>query len=113
MSQTPQISGGQEWQGKINEHLNSAPIILLLVSSDFIASDYCYNVEMQRAIERHKTGEARVIPIILRPVSWEKSLFGQLQGFPKNVKPVTTWENQDEAFKDIVEGINRVVEELN
>lgn len=60
------ISAGREWVGEIDSHLNRADIILLLVSSDFIASDYCYKKEMARAIERHDRGEARVIPVILR-----------------------------------------------
>lgn len=64
------ISAGTEWEQKIDEHLNTAQIILLLISSDFIDSDYCYSIEMKRAIERHAKGEAHVIPIILRHVYW-------------------------------------------
>ena len=107
------ISGGREWEGEIDEHLNTAHIILLLISSDFIASDYCYDVEMRRAMERHEAEEARVIPVILRPVAWRRSSFGRLQAFPKNAKPVTRWEDRDEAFMDIAERIEVVVEELN
>ncbi len=62
-----EITAGNEWQEEINEHLNTAQIILLLISPDSIASDYCYDIEMTRALERHKAKEARVIPIILRP----------------------------------------------
>src|SRR6266446_4956615 len=61
------IGAGTDWAQEINAHLNTAHIILLLISSDFIASEYCYSIEMTRAIERHKAGTARVIPIILRP----------------------------------------------
>lgn len=107
------ISGGTEWEGEIHEHLNTARIILLLISSDFLASDYCYDVEMNRAMERHEAREARVIPIILRPVAWRKSPFGKLQAFPKDAKPVTRWEDLDEAFTDIAERIEEVVGELN
>ena len=106
------ISGGGEWEGEIDKHLESADTILLLISSDFIASDYCYDVEMKRAMERHKAGEARVIPVILRPVAWKNSPFGKLQAFPTSVNPVTRWEDQDEAFADIAEGIKEVVAEL-
>src|SRR5713101_6405857 len=60
------ISAGTEWEQEISQHLNAAQIILLLVSPDFMASAYCYGIEMQRALERHELGEARVIPIILR-----------------------------------------------
>src|SRR5690349_5863095 len=64
------ILPGAEWVGEIDEHLERASIILLLISADFLASDYCYDKEMTRALERHKQGEARVIPIILRPCDW-------------------------------------------
>lgn len=97
------IGAGDEWRGAIDEHLNSAHIILLLISADFLASDYCYDIEMAQAIERHKSGEARVIPIILRPVDWKGALFGELQALPTNAEPVTSskWSCLDEAFTDI------------
>ena len=60
------ISAGAVWQEEIKQHLSEAHIILLLISSDFMNSQYCYSVEMQHALERHKNGEATVIPIILR-----------------------------------------------
>ena len=107
------ISAGTEWEGEIHEHLNTARIILLLVSSDFLASDYCYDVEMSRAMERHRAGEARVIPIILRYVDWEGTPFAGLQALPRNVMPVTQWKDQDEAFTNIARGIKKAVEDLN
>lgn len=107
------IGAGREWEGQIDEHLNTADIILLLISSDFIASDYCYDVEMTRAMERYKTKEALVIPIILRPVDWEGTPFVGLQALPKDSTAVTLWENQDEAFTNIAKGIRRAVEDIN
>src|SRR5712691_978913 len=89
------ISAGTQWEREIDKHLNNAQIILLLVSPDFLNSDYCYGIEMQRAMERHERGEARVIPIILRPVYWERTPFGKLQVLPKDAKPVTLWANRD------------------
>jgi hypothetical protein len=84
------ITAGSEWKGQIDQHLNTAGVILLLVSADFVNSDYCYDIEMKRALERHDKGEARVIPVILRPVgSWQDALFGKLQALPKDGKPVT------------------------
>src|SRR5271169_4591905 len=62
------ISAGTDWKQTISIHLSAAQIILLLVSPNFMASKYCYSVEMKQAIERHDAKEARVIPIILRPV---------------------------------------------
>ncbi len=106
------ISAGTEWRQAIDENLNSAEIILLLISENFIASDYCYDLEMQRAIARHDAGEARVIPIILKPVDWSGAPFGKLQALPKNAKPVTTWSNRGEAFLNIAEGIRQAAMEM-
>src|SRR4051812_2446839 len=77
-----EVGPGAEWKKEIDVRLNAAHIILLLISPEFIASDYCYDVEAKRAIERHEAGEARVIPIILRPAMWEGSPFGHLQALP-------------------------------
>jgi tetratricopeptide (TPR) repeat protein/energy-coupling factor transporter ATP-binding protein EcfA2 len=106
------IGAGREWAGAIDEHLKSADIILLLVSSSFIASDYCYDVELKLALGMHEAGKARVIPVILRPCKWEKAPFGKLNALPKNAKPVTKWSNRDDAFTDIANGIGLVAEEL-
>jgi TIR domain/CHAT domain len=107
-----QINAGTEWETQISSYLKTANIILLLVSADFIASDYCYDVEIKRAMERYETGEARVIPVILRPVDWHNSNFGKLQALPRNGQPITTWENRDAAFTSVVQGIRLVCEEL-
>lgn len=107
------ISGGLEWEREVDRHLNSSQIILLLVSPDFIDSDYCYGIEMKRAMERHESGEARVIPIILRHVHWHKTPFGKLQALPTDAKPVKAWRNQDKAFYDVAEGIRKVAEEFS
>lgn len=106
------ISAGTEWKQAIDENLNSAEIILLLISENFIASDYCYDLEMERAIARHDAGEARVIPIILKPVDWSGAPFGKLQALPKNAKPVTTWSNRGEAFLNIAKGIRHAAKEM-
>ena len=76
------INAGATWADEIDAHLTNADIILLLISPDFIASEYCYSVEMMRAMERHRAGEAHVIPIILRPTDWKGTPFEQLQVQP-------------------------------
>ena len=106
------IVAGEEWGKGVSEHLNTAQVILLLVSSDFIASDYCWDVEVERAMQRHEAGEARVIPIILRSVNWRKAPFGKLQALPKDAKPISSWENPDEAFANVAEGIETAAEAL-
>jgi hypothetical protein len=107
------ITAGSESKSEIEKQLNSAQIILLLVSSDFLASDFCWSVELERAMQRHEAREARVIPIILREVDWHEAPFGKLQALPKNAEPVTNWSNRDQAFTDIARGISRVVKERN
>ncbi|MEO7632666.1 MAG: TIR domain-containing protein, partial [Blastocatellia bacterium] len=107
------ISAGTEWKDDLDGNLESARIVLLLVSPDFIDSDYCVDVEVKRALERHAAGEARVIPIILRQVEgWDKMPFGRLQALPELGKPITSWANQDEAFANVAAGIRKSVEEL-
>ena len=96
---------------EIDTYINTAQIILLLVSADFIASDYCYKAEMQRALERQKQREAHVVPVILRPVQWEETHFSMLQALPQD-KPVTLWQNVDEAFLQVAIGIREVIEEV-
>jgi tetratricopeptide (TPR) repeat protein len=107
------IVPGTSWAGEIDAHLEQASVILLLVSADFLASGYCYQVEMQRALERHEAGEARIIPIIVRPADWRHAPFAQLQALPTDAKAITTWHNQDEAFVDVVAGIRRAIEDLS
>jgi len=103
------IAPGAEWGGEIDKHLETADIILLLVSSDFIASDYCYEVELKRAMERHAQRTARVIPVILRNCDWRDAPFGKLQALPKDGKPIKTWNDMDEAFTDVVAGLKRTI----
>ncbi len=107
-----EITVGAEWRQAVDAHINSAQLILLLVSQDFIASDYCYNAEMRQALERHERGDARVMPIILRPVDLEGTPLAKLQALPRDGKPVTSWADRDEAFLDIARSIRLVCEDL-
>ena len=106
------IMAGSPIDKTIGEQLEESDIILLLVSSDFLASEYCYGEEMDRALERHKAGEARVIPVILRPCDWRYAPFGNLLATPKDGKAVTTWPNMDEAFLDVVSYIRNAIGEM-
>ena len=105
-----EITAGAEWAGEIRAHLEAADIVLLLVSANFLASDYCWDNEMKLALQRHERRVARVVPIILRPCEWEVAPFGKLSALPKHAQPVTTWHHRDDAFTDIARGIRRVVE---
>lgn len=104
------IAAGDEWKDEIDENLEKADIILLLISADFLVSDYCWDVEMTRALERHNAREARVIPIILRSVDWSGAPFAQLQALPKDAKPVTEWTDEDAAFTEAAKGIRNAIE---
>ncbi|MDX2029971.1 MAG: toll/interleukin-1 receptor domain-containing protein [Blastocatellia bacterium] len=108
------IDAGDEWAASIDQHINSAHIILLLISPDFIASTYCYEVEMKRAMERHESRDAVVIPVILRPCDWNNLPFSGLQALPLNADPVVSakWSYPDEAFANIALGIRKVAEKL-
>lgn len=107
-----EISAGTDWEQEIKAQLDTAQIILLLISPDFMDSDYCYSVEMQKALERHVQNEVTVIPLILRPIYWEGTL-GNIQALPTDARPVVDryWHTLDEAFFDVAEGIRKVAEE--
>lgn len=106
------IEAGQEFATAIDDHINSDEIILLLVSPDFIASDYCYEIEMQRAMERHNDKEAVVIPVILRPCDWAHAPFGKLNATPKDGKPVTQWPDKDVALLQVAQAVREVATRL-
>jgi hypothetical protein len=106
------ISAGTEWAGAIDEHLEKADVILLLVSANFLASDYIFDIELKRAMEKHHANQARVIPIFIKPCDWSGTPFGKLQGLPKDTMPVTEWPNQDAAWTDVAKGIRRAVEDI-
>jgi len=107
------IVPGSEWESQIMQHLNHAQIILLLISVDFINSDFCYSTEMTQAIARHDAGNACVIPILLRPTDWKGAPFDKLEMLPTDAKAVTRWLTHDDAFEDIVQGIRRAIDDLN
>ncbi|WP_437282533.1 TIR domain-containing protein [Sorangium sp. So ce375] len=104
------IGAGDEWAGQIDKNLNEADVILLLVSADFMASDYCFDHEMTRALARHDAGQARVIPVVLRKTDWHSAPFAKLQALPKDARPVTLWQDRDEAWHDVALGIRRAIE---
>ncbi|HEY0379704.1 MAG TPA: COR domain-containing protein [Pyrinomonadaceae bacterium] len=108
--QDRKIEAGDDWKRRIDDNLERADIILLLVSSDFIASDYCYEIEMKRALERQEKGEAVVIPVIVRDVNLKDAPFAGLQSLPKDRLAVAEWKSRDSAWRDVSEGLEKVVE---
>jgi hypothetical protein len=110
--QDRQIEAAMVWDAEIRKKLEEAEIILLLISPDFMASDYIWKNELKSALDRHDQGTAKVIPIFARPTDVTGMRFTDLQGLPKDAKPVVTWTLRDEAWLDTAKGIRRVVERL-
>ena len=100
------------WEQQSSKHLQTAQIILLLVSIDYLNSDYCRDIEMKQALERHQRREVRLLPILLRPCFWDSSPLGKLQVLPRNGQPVTTWSHREAAWLDVVQTLRRVVDQL-
>jgi CheY-like chemotaxis protein len=107
------IEPGQNWSSEIADALSQADVVLLLVSSDFINSDYCYSKEMAVALERHRAKLAEVVPILVRPVDWTDAPFSHLQALPPDAKPVISWSIRDEAWTQVAKGIRQVVERVS
>jgi len=90
--------------------LQISNIVLLLVSVDFLSSEYCHEIEMQQAMERHERGDAKVIPVILRPCDWEGAPFGRLLAVPTNGKPVTKHTSLDNGFLEVAQAVRQAAE---
>lgn len=106
------IIPGQKWEDQISSNIEDAHIVLFLVSSDFIASEYCYNIEVLKSVERHNSGKCIVVPVILRECDWEGTPFESIQGLPTDMKPIKSrhWHDKDEAFTDTVKGLKKIIE---
>src|SRR2546423_3124617 len=109
---TRNVQPGMERERVVKAHLDEANIILLLISADFMASDYRYGNEVQHAIERHAIGKARVIPVLLRSVDLKGTPLSKLEPSPANRIPVTLWRNRDEAFRQVTLELREVVETM-
>jgi tetratricopeptide (TPR) repeat protein len=106
------IIPGTEWEPEIMQRLKRAQIILLLVSADFMSSDFCYSIEMKEAIARHDANQARVIPILLRPTDLKGSPLTKFKVLPTDAKAITMWPTHDEGFVDVVQGIRVAIDDL-
>jgi len=107
------IGAGQEFAREIDQHVETDDIILLLVSADFIDSDYCYELEMRRAMERHEAGDAIVIPVILRACDWHGTPFGKLNATPPDGKAITTSPDRDQALLEVAKAVRGAADRLS
>ncbi|WP_437519950.1 protein kinase [Sorangium sp. So ce726] len=106
------INAGEDRAAAVAIQLKAAQVLLLLVSRDYLASDDCYDVEVARAIERHHTGQALVIPIILRACDWTGAPFRKIEVLPRGGKPIASWPNRDEAWAHVVQAIREATNKL-
>lgn len=113
-----EVPPGTEYDSLVQEHLKGADVILVLISASFLASDYCYDVLMKLALERHYAGEAYFVPILLRPVFWKDTPLERLTRMcpmlPTSEKAVidSSWGSEDEAFEDIIKGIRKIFKDV-
>lgn len=107
------ILPGSEWKGQIDQHLEEADIVVLLISPSFLASDYCFDVELKRAMEKKDEGSAEIIAILVRPCDWNDCEFSKYQAVPKDAQPITTWQDADTAWLDVVNGLKQHIENFH
>lgn len=111
--QDSEINAGKDFEKEIFTNLNDSEVISLLVSPDFIASEYCYSKELKIALSRHEKGEARLVPIIVRSTPlWQNESFGRLQALPQHARPIKSWNDEDEAWTNVIEAIEDIIKEL-
>jgi internalin A len=111
--QDRRIDAGGEWRGEIDHAIEEADIMVLLVSADFLASGYCMDVELKRALERQASSQCRVVPVIVRDCAWKKSpALAALQALPKDGKPITKWPNRDTAWRTVADGLEAVISRM-
>lgn len=106
------ILAGSEWENEISSNIMSSDVIILLVSSTFIASEYCYSKEVMAAIERHDKNDAVVIPLIIRRCHWDQTPFSKIQGIPKDGRPIASWPNLDEGWYDAIDGLKKTINKI-
>jgi hypothetical protein len=107
-----QIQLGTNKVEAVDTHLSEASIILLLVSADFLASDYCYSIEMAQALKRHEAGLVQVIPIVVRPCEWRQLPIGRLQALPMNGDSISEWGSADNAWTEVATSLRRMIDNI-
>src|SRR5216110_1148962 len=107
-----EIRAGVEWTQEFNAHLHTAHIIILLISQHFLASDQPHSTEIEQAMQRQEQGQAQIIPVIIRPVYYQRFWFAKLQCLPTDNRTVRIWRNRDAAFFNVAEGIRKAAEQV-
>ncbi len=107
------IVPGADWSHEISENLRNADLILFLISSSFLSSNYCVNIEAETALSMHQSGEAQLVPIVIRAVDWSDTPLSKLQGLPKDALPIASWADRDEAWVNVIQGIRKHICEFH
>jgi len=105
-----EIKAGDNLDNHISEALLTSELFLALVSPDYIASNYCFEKEFQKAIKMQEEGKLTIVPIIVEPCEWQKTPFGKLKAIPKDGKPISEYTNQNNAFLNVVDELRRLLE---
>lgn len=104
------IMAGQKLDSEIQQNLENSDVIVLLLSPDFLASNYCYEKEMKKALEKYDKGEILVIPVILRTCDWLNSPLRKLLAVPKDGKPINTWSDKDQVYYNVKQEIEKSID---
>jgi len=103
------LIAGQDWDKEISENLASSTVIIMLISSDFLGSKYCFDIEMTRAMELHESRNAIVIPVIVRSCDWARAPFAKIQALPKNALPIKKWLDEDDGWLNVAQGLRKTL----
>lgn len=106
------IVPGQEWEKAIDDALQDSDVYVFLISPDFVASEYCIEKEVSVALEKHNSGQAIAIPIVVRSVDWLSTPLGRIQALPKDASPISVWDDKDQAWFEVVRGIRLAISDL-
>lgn len=93
----------------INHQLENSDLFIALLSPNYIASNYCYEKEFQRALELNTRGKLKIIPIICRPCDWKSTPFEKFLATPKDGKPISQWDSRDTAFFSVTEMLRQLL----
>lgn len=106
------VTPGKDLKSELSQMLDSAHLVILLLTPDFIASNFCYAEQMERAMERHRENRARVVPVFLRPCYWTELPVARLQALPSSTKAITSYKDEESAWAKVARGIHAAVKDL-
>jgi AAA+ ATPase superfamily predicted ATPase len=109
--QDSDIRAGTQWNDEILKLLEEADVVLTLVSPAFFHSNFVVTVEMPKALERANSGQILLVPVVVRPVEWRSTSLAEFQALPRNLTPVSKWDDRDDAYKEIAAGLREAIEE--